>query len=51
MTYKIIEQNDKTLLESEVNNYIRINWKPIGGICIVKRMSVDVYAQAMIKED
>lgn len=51
--YKIIDGSRKSVVEEDVVKYIRLGWKPLGGITVYWRYMSDHtvwYAQAMIKE-
>ena len=48
MIYEIIHSNDRKSLEKKVNEKIKFDFEPIGGICI---SNGEYYYQAMINED
>lgn len=51
MKYEILEHNNSSLLEKEVNEYIGLGWVPQGGISTVEAGMESYYCQAMIKEN
>jgi hypothetical protein len=51
MQYKIIKSLMYSFLESEVEKWIKIGWRPQGGICVIKVNAEKEYYQAMVKED
>jgi len=49
MKYRVAKSGDLSLLESEVNECIKEEWVPHGGIAISEDESYICYYQAMIK--
>lgn len=50
--YRILESENKFNLEEIVNGYIRIGYKPLGGVCVVLKapFSTITYFQAIFLE-
>lgn len=46
--YIVFCEQDMTVLEQDVNDYIKIGWQPIGGIS-VNNGHGDLYCQAMVR--
>ena len=49
MEYQVVSEQDRSKLETKVNELIREGWKPQGGVCVTGVMARWFY-QAMVKE-
>lgn len=49
--YKILDNDYKSSLISEVNKWLKLGWKPQGGVAVGETMVRRTYFQAMIKDD
>lgn len=50
MEYQILEADSTYDLEKDVNKYIAMGWKPIGGVSVIRGLTEDNFIQAMIRD-
>jgi len=50
MEYQILQADSTYDLEKDVNKYIAMGWKPIGGIAVIKGFSADTFLQVIIRD-